>query len=204
VPPVVQREIGAATGPASRAAGNPNATAPAFTYDFTLDSSGSFWYHRSVQGDGRGGGPAHPGPKRPAILTTPPKNPMLTHTSTPHSHSSVQYMDGLRGALIVDDPYALDPYSENHIVSSPVVFATDWNWNTTAVLLPYAQQGGNNNTLVSTSTLVNGWGQTRVCRAAGTCRVPVLRGTPSTCGSPKTRMRLISGAGSVRLSFFWC
>lgn len=46
VPPVVQREIGAATGNGSRADGNPNATAPMFTYDFILDSSGSFWYHR--------------------------------------------------------------------------------------------------------------------------------------------------------------
>jgi len=46
VPPVVQREIAAATGPQSRVAGNPNATAPVFIYDFTLDSSGSFWYHR--------------------------------------------------------------------------------------------------------------------------------------------------------------
>lgn len=162
VPPVTQRKIGAATGNQSRVGGNANATAPMFTYNFILDSPGSFWYH---------------------------------------SHSGVQSMDGLRGALVVTDPYALAPYNETAFTHSPILFATDWNWNRTSVLLPYVNQGfggqGMQDITLSKSVIVNGWGQTNVCRAVDSCRVPVIRGAPSRCDAPKTRLRLINGAGSV-------
>ena len=162
VPPVTQREIGAATGNRSRVGGYAAATAPTFTYDFVLDSPGSFWYH---------------------------------------SHSGVQYMDGLRGALIVTDPYALAPFSVNAFTHSPVLFATDWNWNRTSVLLPYVMMGGNAAVADTKSVLVNGWGQRNVSRYAdNSTRVPVIRGAPSRCDAPNTRLRLISGAGPTSIN----
>ena len=162
VPPVTQREIGAATGNRSRVGGYAAATAPTFTYDFVLDSPGSFWYH---------------------------------------SHSGVQYMDGLRGALIVTDPYALAPFSEDAYTHSPVLFATDWNWNRTSVLLPYVMMGGNAAVADTKSVLVNGWGQRNVSRYAdNSTRVPVIRGAPSRCDAPNTRLRLISGAGPTSIN----
>lgn len=63
-----------------------------FTYNFTVDQSGTFWYH---------------------------------------SHSSAQYGDGLRGALIVEDPEDSDYYDDNLVIS-----LSDWYYQTTSELVP--------------------------------------------------------------------
>jgi hypothetical protein len=116
-----------------------------------------------------------------------------------HSHSSVQYMDGLRAALVATDPYALAPYGEGGITHSPVFFTHDWNWMTTAQLLPLVNAGNpeNVNVQLPQSVLVNGWGQTPKCMQAGTCRVPVIRGAAGTCDDPKTLVRFIGASGNV-------
>ncbi|KAL0069278.1 hypothetical protein AAF712_003643 [Marasmius tenuissimus] len=70
-----------------------------------------------------------------------------------HSHHRAQYCDGLRGAMVVYDPY--DPYKKLYDVDdeNTIITLSDWYHNTSTFLI---QQPGPK---IADSTLINGLGR---------------------------------------------
>ena len=115
-----------------------------------------------------------------------------------HAHSGVQYVDGVRGALVVRGK------GDGRRKADTVVFIADWYRAPAAAFLPKLTGAGNpaGNEPVPSSVTINGVAvREAVCVATTntTCPPPppVLRSAPAACSSadPLPLLRFINGGG---------
>ncbi|KAL4427900.1 hypothetical protein ABPG75_001989 [Micractinium tetrahymenae] len=111
-----------------------------------------------------------------------------------HSHFKEQYIDGMKGALIIRDP-ALPRFPAESIVQ-----LSDWyHVEASKLMKEYLSPASGGNEPVPISALINGVGQAN-CTGEG-CRYAVIPARPGSCKHPSTILRLINTAGFAQFLF---
>lgn len=111
-----------------------------------------------------------------------------------HSHFKGQYIDGMKGALIIRDP------SLPRFPAETTVQLSDWYHIESSVLMrEYLSPASGGNEPVPISALINGVGQAN-CTGRG-CRCAVIPAHPGSCKHPATLLRLINTAAFAQFQF---
>eukprot|EP00798_Chlamydomonas_sp_ICE-L_P030205 gene30205-35189_t len=112
-----------------------------------------------------------------------------------HAHTASQYVDGLRGALIVRDPSA-SMYHER------VIQLTDWYHNTSKHIIEkeYLVPFSGARDPIPVSCLINGIGQHR-CTDPAQCAYERIEAVRGTADHPMTKLRIINTAAFAVFNF---
>ena len=105
----------------------------------------------------------------------------------------MQYVDGLRGALVIHDPALQPAFASEPVVTLSDFYPEPWSVELSSYLSPSSE----GDEPVPRNGVLNGVSQDSCLTAAdyATCRYAYVKGTVGTCDRPNTRMRIINAGG---------
>lgn len=109
-----------------------------------------------------------------------------------HSHFKAQYLDGLKGQLIVRDPAEKVTWATDTTLVVSDFYSKPWS----ELLAFYLSTAANGEEPTPRMGVINGVSQdTCVSTDPSTCLYAMIKGTPGTCEGPQTRVRIVNSGG---------